>query len=47
MGKVPTDAPHFVVCLKVSLMVLALTQTKYGLYLSKPGISTLSLCLQA
>ena len=35
MGKVPTDAPHCVVCLKVSLMVSALTQPKYGLYLSK------------
>ena len=47
MGKVPTDAPHCVVCLKVSLMVSALTQPKYGQYLLKSGISGLSLCLQA
>ena len=44
MGKVPTDAPHCVVCLKVSLMVSVFTQPKYGLYLSKSGVSALSLC---
>ena len=47
MGKVPIHAPHCVVCLKVSLIVSALTQPKYGLYLSKSGISGLILCLQA
>ena len=47
MGKVPTDAPHFVVCLKVSLMVSTLTQPNYDLYLSKSGIPDLILCLQA
>ena len=47
MGKVPTDAPDCVLCLKVSLMVPALTQPKYGLYLSKSGVSGLRLCLQA
>ena len=47
MGKVLTDAPHCVVCLKVSLMVSAFTQPKYGLYLSKSGVSALSLCWHA
>ena len=47
IGKVPTDAPHCVVCLKVSLMVSAFTQPNYGLYLSNSGVSFLNLFLQA